>query len=201
MNKVELRLHHWAFLAALLLAVGVWSESAYAQVRNVKPIHTSSGTYRLVFCKNACTMADSNTAIAVGYLVLSSTSIKLIKLPKKEREYFSRLYKSVGRGLEPNACFVLKERHPGVSASAAQPVGFTSWTGTQQSIEVPFFRAPDSGYTLYLKLNDNTIQGVGQFWSGNEGTVQLLPDSVVGQRVGAANPERCVNAALHGVTK
>jgi hypothetical protein len=97
MSTLELMLRRWVPLAVLLAASSLWSESVWAQMQAVKQIHTSAGTYQLVFCRHACTLADSNTAIAVGYLVLSSTPIKLTKLPKKEREYFGKLYNSIGR--------------------------------------------------------------------------------------------------------
>lgn len=196
MNKPQAGPYHWALLAVLFLAGLFWSGVVNAQMQTTNQARIVSGTYRVMFCRHACNLADSSTAIATGYIVLSRTPITLAKLPKKRREYFGELYRAIALRAEPNACFVLMKRHPGNSAATALPVGFTSWKDHQHTINLDLFRAPDSGYTLYLTISDDTLlRGVGQFWSGNGPEAQLPPDSVAGRRIGAAKPSLCIDAA------
>lgn len=191
----------WVHLLALSAGLMLYTTLASAQAKTVNRARALPGTYQVVFCRHMCTMADSDTAIATGYIVLSEAPIKLTELPTKQRAYFSGLYKSVALHPTPNACFMMTKPASGSAAAAALPVGFTSWEIHQRTVHLDFFRAPDSGYTLYLILDDGaTVHGVGQFWSGNESGTQQT-DSVTGRRIGPPRPDRCINAARHTLIK
>jgi hypothetical protein len=152
----------------------------------------------VIFCQHMCSLVDSATAIATGYLILSDTPIDLTNLPESQRKRLRWLYQAISTQKSPNACFVLHARHPENSVAASLPVGFTTWDDARHdTVNLDLFRAPDSGYSVYLMMHNDSIHGTGQFWSGNKPLTQLPPDSVSGIRIGNASPALCMQAAAH----
>lgn len=158
------------------------------------PSRGQAGTYRIYLCRRLCTASDSSEAVASGYLVLSNSAITLDRVPKKERRYLLGIYSSVARRRQPTACFTLTRLQPDSVAALSMPVGLSDWTVSGRSIEVPFFRSPDSGYTAYFELSDGVLKGTGEFWSGNEAQ-QIPPEYFAGTKIGPADPSVCITAA------
>lgn len=153
-----------------------------------------AGTYRVSFCQLRC--SDTFAADVRGYIVLSDAPISLASLPPRIRRRVELQFQEVRRSDRPNACFTLVAKPRTKSVAGAEPVGFTSWVGDDSSADLSLFRAPDSGYDLSLELSQDSVRGVGHFYSGNGPGAQLLIDSVIGRRVGPPDVARCLRAAL-----
>ena len=155
-----------------------------------------AGTYRVFFCRGTCDAKDTASVATKGFLVLSSSSMRLSSLSGRTRRKFQRLYHSVARSSSPNACFVFDKRSVGRELASAQPVGFTNWVATDTSAELTLYRAPDSGYNVYLhSSSDNSVTGEGALWSGNAGGDESPKEAVIAYRMGPATARRCIVAA------
>jgi hypothetical protein len=156
-----------------------------------------SGTYRIAFCATSC--PDTARADVIGYLVLSSKELSFVSVPARARREFEKDFTSVARKSHPDACFALVANASSQKTmAAARPVGFTNWVASDSSAEVTLYRAPDSGYDVYLQRGaGGAIRGIGRFWSGNGPTAQVAPDSVVAWRIGAANATKCSEQLAH----
>jgi hypothetical protein len=164
---------------------------------NREPRSGFSGTYRIAFC--AATCSDTARADVIGYLVLSSKTLSFASVPARARRQLEKDFTSVARKSHPDACFALAAKASSQRAvAAARPVGFTNWVATDSSAELTLYRAPDSGYDVYLQHGaGGAIRGIGRFWSGNGPTAQVAPDSVIAWRIGAADATRCRHQSAH----
>jgi hypothetical protein len=125
-------------------------------------------------------------------------------LPAKQREYLSSVYSDIAPNRKPpNGCFVLTSRQTAQDGGPIfLPVGFIYWESHRPGkVGLDFFRAPDSGYSVYLTIRADTVQGTGEFWSGNGPDAQVPPDSITGRRTGPPDPALCINAAKHVTAK
>lgn len=195
MNTAIRRWRCWMLAVGLSHASVSWCGLAAQAADQASSRGVAQGTYSIVFCRGACSGTDSSAVIASGYLILSQRPIPLTAFPRQNRAYLRFLYHSIARKPEPDACFVVKQRSADGAVAAGQPAGFTNWIGDQNSIEVPFFRAPDSGYTLYLNVTGDSARGFGEFWWANDARPGVQRDSVFARRIGPPAPELCIIAA------
>jgi len=150
-----------------------------------------SGPYRIAFCATSC--SDSARADVIGYLVLSSKTLSFASVPARVRRQLEKDFTSVARKSHPDACFALVAMPSAQKTmAAARRVGFTNWFATDSSAELTLYRAPDSGYDVYIERSAGGLfHGIGRFWSGNGPTAQVAPDSAVAWRIGAADATKC----------
>jgi hypothetical protein len=186
-------------VALTLIGVAFANHKPRTERRFVAERSDLSGTYRIAFCAASC--LDTVHADVIGFLVLSPKTLSFAAVPARARRALQKDFTSVARKAHPDACFALVAEHSSQKTmAAARPVGFTNWIASDSSAELTLYRAPDSGYDVYLQRGaggGEPLRGVGRFWSGNGPTAEVAPDSAVAWRIGSADATRCSAQLAH----
>jgi hypothetical protein len=153
------------------------------------------GSYRLAVCSGACSLQDSASHIARGYLVLFTDSLPTSFTARTDRRRPAVLL--LGRAA-PNACFSIsasqryvdgREFYPGII-----PRGETAWQTDDEGLHVRIYGSPDASYDLRGSIVGDKYEGVG-IQRGCCGTGVHPFGKFVAIRIGPADSDYCSSSS------
>ena len=180
------------FALALLLATPIRGQQ-----------NAPDGTYDVWICKESCEMPYDSSAVVSGQFILSDT-INRATIPEDVRDYLRKYGLLIRQKGGMNACFIL-ERHTRFAGTFAGivPVALTRWEAYQAAeddtldadFSITLYASPDAFSTFFFNVEGPVLDGVGRS-SGFIGEPFAGHDGyLVGRRIGAADLNRCWQAA------
>ena len=174
--------------ALFMLAAAITATPAVSDANHAKP----AGTYEVLICKGACSFTERANVVVKGVLVWMPAAFTSTEVTELRTHGFERVHYSDG---EPNACFVLRTVVKDRTYAGLVRTGITSWSLNGSNLWIDFYTSPDAGYVATVRFTGERLEGEGDSLGGAEDEPHLGRDVVVGRRVGAAFPMKCIDAA------
>jgi hypothetical protein len=151
-----------------------------------------AGAFELLICKGTCSFSERSNVVAQGVLVMVPTALA----PSERSALRKRGFERVHWGDQPpNACFVLDTVVRDRTFAGLVRTGIASWSLRGSSLTIGLYSSPDAGYSATIRLIGDRLEGDGTSWGGAEDEPNSGQDTLVGRRVGAAFPMKCIEAA------
>ena len=171
-----------------VLATATTVNPASAEATHESP----AGTYEILICKGTCSFTERANVVVQGVLVWMPDSLAATEVRDLRTHGFERVHYSDEK---PNACFALHTVVKDRTYAGLVRTGITSWSLEGSKLRIGFYSSPDAGYVATIRFIGEHLEGDGDSWGGAEDEPHLGRDVVVGRRVGAAFPMKCIDAA------